>query len=103
MLQTGWDKTTGLATSVRQSSERTRHGKITTQGRKRLRSIVLRAALSLARHARPSPLRDFYLQKEREKGAGKALCAVARKILPLLFVMLKQPLDYWYLEDRLYH
>jgi hypothetical protein len=43
------------------------------------------------------------LRKKREKGAGKALCAVARKILTLVFVMLKKQLDYWYLEDRLYN
>ena len=93
----------GLATSVRQSSERERHGKITKQGRKRRRSIVIRAALSLARHVHPSPLRNFYLRKKREKGTSKALCAVARKILTLVFVMLKKRLDYWYLEDRLYN
>jgi hypothetical protein len=68
-----------------------------------LRSIVLRAALSLARHARPSPLRDFYLKKKREKGAGQALWAMARKGLTLVFVMLKKHWDYWYLEDRLYN
>jgi hypothetical protein len=36
--------------------------------RKRLRSIAIRAALSLVRHARPSPLRDFYTEKETGEG-----------------------------------
>lgn len=93
----------GLVTSVHQSGERERHGKITKQGRKRLRGIMLRAALTIARVPGASPLRDFYLRKKREKGAGKALCAVARKLLTIVFVMLKKELDYWYVEDRLYN
>ncbi len=38
-----------------------------------------------------------------EKGSGKAICATARKLLTIIFVMLKKELDYWYLEDRLYN
>lgn len=45
---------------------------------------------------------EFYARKQKEKGSGKALCATARKLLTIIFVMLKRDLDYWYLEDRLY-
>jgi hypothetical protein len=45
---------------------------------------------------------EFY-QKKREKGAGKAICATARKLLTIIFVLLKKEMDYWYLEDRLYN
>jgi transposase len=93
----------GLVTAVHQSGERERHGKITKQGRKRLRGIMIRAALTIARVPVAGPLRDFYLRKKREKGAGKVLCAIARKLLTLVFVMLKKELDYWYVEDRLYN
>ncbi len=92
----------GLATSVRQSNETTRRGKITKQGRKRLRTICIRAVLSQVNRAK-TPLMDFYQQKKREKGAGKAICATARKLLVIIFVMLKKGLDYWYVEDRLYN
>jgi len=51
---------------------------------------------------RQTPLMEFYARKKREKGADKALCATARKLLTVIFVMLKRDLDYWYLEDRLY-
>jgi transposase len=37
----------GLATSTRQSNERTRRGAITKQGRKRLRTIAIRAVLAM--------------------------------------------------------
>jgi transposase len=92
----------GLATSVRQSNETVRRGKITKQGRKRLRTILIRAVLSMAKRTK-TPLMEFYEQKKREKGAGKAIVATARKLLVVIFVMLKKGLDYWYIEDRLYN
>jgi transposase len=92
----------GLATSVRQSNETTRRGKITKQGRKRLRTICVRAALSMVKRTK-TPLMEFYEQKKREKGAGKAIVATARKLLVIVYVMLKKGLDYWYIEDRLYN
>lgn len=92
----------GLVTSTRQSNETTRHGHITKQGRKRLRTTAIRAVLSMVNRT-TSPLMDFYQRKKREKGSGKAICATARKLLTIIFVMLKKDLDYWYLEDRLYN
>ena len=92
----------GLATSTRQSSETTRHGGITKRGRKRLRTVVIQAVLSMVNRT-DTPLMEFYQKKKREKGAGKAICATARKLLTIIFVLLKKELDYWYLEDRLYN
>lgn len=46
---------------------------------------------------------ESYEEKKREKGAGKAICAAARKVLVIIYVMLKKELDYWYIEDRLYN
>lgn len=92
----------GLATSVRQSNETTRQGHITKQGRKRLRTVAIRAVLSMVNRTN-TPLMNFYQKKKREKGSGKAICATARKLLTIVFVMLKKELDYWYLEDRLYN
>jgi transposase len=92
----------GLATSTRQSSETTRHGGITKRGRKRLRTVVIQAVLAMVNRTE-TPLMSFHLKKRREKGAGKAICATARKLLTIIFVLLKKELDYWYLEDRLYN
>ena len=64
---------------------------------------MIRAALTIARVPGAGPLRDFYLRKKREEGAGKALCAVARKLRTIVFVMLKKEWDYWYVEARLYN
>jgi transposase len=92
----------GLVTSTRQSNETTRHGGITKRGRKRLRTIAISAVLSMVNRTR-TPLMEFYQRKKKEKGSGKAICATARKLLTIIFVMLKKELDYWYLEDRLYN
>ena len=92
----------GLATSIRQSNQTTRQGHITKQGRKRLRTVAIRAVLSMVNRTN-TPLMDFYSRKKQEKGSGKAICATARKLLTIIFVMLKKELDYWYLEDRLYN
>lgn len=91
----------GLATSTKQSSETTRHGGITKRGRKRLRTVVIQAVLAMVNRT-DTPLMEFYRKKKREKGAGKAICATARKLLTVIWVMLRKGLDYWYLEDRLY-
>jgi transposase len=91
----------GLATSTRQSNETTRHGGITKRGRKRLRTVAINTVLSMVNRTR-TPLMEFY-QKKKDKGSGKAICATARKLLTIIFVMLKKGLDYWYLEDRLYN
>jgi hypothetical protein len=37
----------------------------------------------------------------QEKGAGKAICAAARKLLTVIYVIPTKPLDYWFLEERL--
>ncbi len=92
----------GLATSTKQSSATTRHGGITKRGRKRLRTVCIQAVLAMVNRTK-TPLMEFYQKKKREKGAGKAICATARKLLTIIFVLLKKELDYWYLEDRLYN
>lgn len=92
----------GLVPTVRQSSETDRRGPITKQGRKRLRTLAIRMVLVMVRTG-SSPLVDFYQLKKRQKGAGRALCPTARKLLFLLFVMLTKELDYWYLEEHLYN
>jgi transposase len=93
----------GLATAVRQSGDTDHHGHITKQGRKLLRGFMVEAVLSMLRNpAETNTLADFYQRKKREKGAGKAIVATARKLLSVIYVMLTKEVDYWFLEERLY-
>ena len=75
---------------------------MTKQGRRRLRTMRVHSVLALSRQPQ-TPLAACYARKRREKGAGKTICAAARKLLTLVFVMLKQNRDYWYIEERLYN
>jgi transposase len=93
----------GLATAVYQSGGTELHGHITKQGRKRLRGFMVEAVLSMLRNpAERNPLADFYQRKKKEKGAGKAIVASARKLLTMIYVLLAKDLEYWFLEERLY-
>lgn len=76
----------GLAPGLYQSGG-TRHGRgITRQGSRYLRWILVEISQHVIRH--PGPLRQAYLRLARGKGHGKALVAVARKVLVGLYAVL---------------
>lgn len=61
---------------------------ITHQGNKFLRWILCEAA---QHHVmKPGPLRSFYLRLKEKKGHGKAVVAVARKLLVQVYYVLKE-------------
>lgn len=76
----------GLAPGVYQSAN-TRHGRgITRQGSRHLRWILVQNALHAMRS--PGPLRQCYLRLAQGKGHGKAITAVARKLLVGIYKVL---------------
>ncbi len=76
----------GLAPGIYQSAG-TRHGRgITRQGSRYLRWILVEDAQHAIR--RPGPLRTTYQRLVRGKGHGKALVAVARKLLVGIYAVL---------------
>src|SRR3989338_1784402 len=76
----------GLAPGLYQSGA-TRHGRgITRQGSRYLRWILVEASQHVIRH--PGPLRSTYLRLAKGKGHGKALVAIARKLLVGLYAVL---------------
>jgi transposase len=76
----------GLAPGLYQSGN-TRHGRgITRQGSRYLRWILVEASYHVIRH--PGPLRQTYLRLTKGKGHGKALVAVARKLLVGIYAVL---------------
>src|SRR5207249_10662488 len=76
----------GLAPRVRQSGERERHGHITKEGNRMVRSLLIQAALW---HIRRGPVssRRHYLGvcKRREKAIARV--AAANKLLGIIFQM----------------
>jgi transposase len=91
----------GLGASVRRSSQSEHRGGITKQGRRSLRTLLIQAVLAMLKANDRGALVAFFRRKQREKGSGKAICATARKLLTIIYVLLTTRLDYWFLEERL--
>lgn len=86
----------GLVPSVHSSGNTLYHGRITKQGSRWLRWILVQVAHVAVR--REGMLRDFYLRLARRKGEKVAIVACARKLLAWIYHMLtcKEP----YREER---
>jgi transposase len=77
----------GLDPSIVQSGEQYRQGRICKAGSLLLRTLLVKAAHSLARWD-SGPLGHFYVRKAQEVGARKAIIALARKLLIMAWRML---------------
>lgn len=78
----------GVVPGVYSSGGKTRTGKITRQGSKWLRWTIIETAVRQARAE--SKLGDFYRRIKRVKGTRIAKVATARKLLEVIFYMLKR-------------
>ena len=76
----------GLAPHVHQSGESQWTGHITRKGSKRARWILGQCAQTARQH--DPRMREFYERIERKHGHQKAIVAVARKMLAIMYVML---------------
>ena len=76
----------GLAPSLYQSGSIERHGRITRQGSRMLRWVMVECARTAVRH--DARLKAFYERVKRRRGDGKAIVAVAAKMLKIIWFML---------------
>lgn len=76
----------GLVSSTYQSGSSCYQGKITKQGNKWLRWILVQCSLVAIR--KPNRLRTFYLRLAKKKGHKKAIVATARKMLTIIWHLL---------------
>jgi len=83
----------GLAPSVYQSAGKNFTGRITKQGSKWLRRIMVQAARAAVR-TRDSKLRRYYLCLKARKGDKTAIVAVARKLLVIIHHLLVNGEEY---------
>jgi transposase len=87
----------GLVPSVRQSGETNRHGHITRQGSKYLRSVLVQSAhvATKCNTPRAEPLRALYQRIRGSRGRRKiALTAVARHLLRVAFYVWRDGAKY---------
>jgi len=83
----------GLIPSTHQSGSRSYNGRITKQGNKFLRWALTEAAQIAIRH---SPYFSYYYNKIKAKsGFGHATVAVARKMLEICYIILKEKRSYF--------
>lgn len=80
----------GLCPSVKQSGGKKIYGSITKEGNKRLRWILVECVhIHINRNDR-SQITRYYKRKRREKVKGKAIIAAARKMLRIIYYLLKR-------------
>lgn len=77
----------GLDASVFQSGEQDYRGRISRNGNGQLRTVLVEAAQVIARHD-VGALGAFYRRKAQQIGKGKAIVALARKLLVVAWRML---------------
>jgi len=91
---------TGLASSIRQSGSQTKRGRITRQGSRTLRWILIQATHNACRN--DARLRDFFQRVARRRGENKATVAVAREMLVIAYYMLTRKEPYRGVDNELY-
>ena len=84
----------GIVPIVRDSNDSVRHGRITKHGSTLARTTLVQCTLCAKRY---SPyLRDYYERIKRTRGSGKAIIAMSRKLLGIIY---KTLINDWVFED----
>jgi len=90
----------GLVRKTDQSGDSLKYRRI-RRGRKLLKKTLTQIVLSqVGRYT--NPIVDYYLFKKKEKCAGKAVVAASRKLITVIYIMLKYDKDFWFVEQNLY-
>lgn len=89
----------GLAPSTRQSANHCCHGHITKQGSGLARGLLTQAAQHASRHA--GPLEAFFRRLTKRKNHSVAITALARKLVVIAYLMLKNNEPYRYARPEL--
>lgn len=78
----------GLVPRVRDSGGKEHHGKMTKTGDKMMRMIMERVTSSHIRYC-DSSVTEYYHRKQKEMGTKKALITASRKMLAVIFAVLR--------------
>lgn len=84
----------GLAPSTRQSGNHCYHGHITKSGNSQARWLLTQVAQHASRHA--GPLGAFFRRLTKRKNRSVAITALARKLVTIAYLMLKNNEPYRY-------
>jgi transposase len=84
----------GLAPSIKQSANTCHYGSITKRGNSQARWMLTQSAQNIARH--PGPLGVSFRRLAKRKCWNVAVCATARKLVTIAWLMLKNNEPYRY-------
>ena len=84
----------GLVPSVRQSGSSAHYGGITKQGPPQLRALMIECMNMHVHHHPDSRLSGFFQRKTEERGRKKAVVAGGRKMLRIIYYMLRDNEEY---------
>jgi len=84
----------GLVPSTHQSSDVGHHGGITKQGSSMIRHLLVQCAWVHVTCCKESSLTHFYSRLARKKGKNRAIVATARKLVKVIYSMLKDEEPY---------
>lgn len=85
----------GLTPRVDSSGETTRIGNITKRGCTAIRSLIVQSAWAAVRTSKDHRLKLKYQELSARRGKGRAIVAVARRLLELMWVVLRTDTFYW--------
>jgi transposase len=88
----------GLVPRVDISSDTVRLGHI-VPGCHAIKSVIIQAAWALVRSKEGGAIKDKYEELSTRRGDGKAIVATARRMVEVLYVMLKKRTNYRYVSD----
>lgn len=88
----------GLVPTVRASGERVEYGHITREGRSEVRRVGIQSAHAVLRckTKESEPLRKWWLGIAKRRGVKTALVALARKLVTIIFYVLRDQKEYDY-------
>jgi len=89
----------GLVPSTKQSGRKCYHGPITKAGSGQARGLLTQAAQHASRH--PGPIGAFFRRLSKRKSRAVAITAVARKLVTIAYLMLKNNEPYRYAKPEL--
>ena len=86
----------GLVPSIKQSGNTLRLGRLVKQSSKTLKSDFIEACWNIVRTKESNPLQEFFKKLAKKKGKQKAICATARKLSCVVYVMLRDQKEFRY-------
>jgi len=85
----------GMTPRVDSSGETTRIGRITKRGCTAIRALIVQSAWAAVHTSKDHKLKQKYQELAARRGKGKAIVAVARRMLELMWVVVRTDSYYW--------